>query len=99
MTEREWMECADPAPMLEFLRGKASERKLRLYLVASARSVWNKMSDETMRRAVDMAEQYADGRISAEEHRAAHDDLYRLRFGHLYRLVEPAPHRKAKPAG
>jgi hypothetical protein len=30
MTAKDWRACADPIRMLEFLRGKASDRKLRL---------------------------------------------------------------------
>ena len=38
--ERYRLECMDPNPMLEFLRGKASDRKLRLYAVACSSQVW-----------------------------------------------------------
>jgi hypothetical protein len=67
MTEAEWLSCTDPQKMLEFLRGKASDRKLRLFTVACARLVWEKISWEFMRNAVETAEKYADGWVSREE--------------------------------
>ena len=39
MTEAEWLACADPAPMLNFLRDKTSDRKSRLFAVACSRWV------------------------------------------------------------
>jgi hypothetical protein len=80
MTEQEWLDCTDPKPMLQFLRGKASERKMRLFLVACARLVWDRMTDPVMRMGVETAERFADGLASAEEQQAAHFEIYELAY-------------------
>jgi hypothetical protein len=56
--------------MLDFLRGRTSDRKLRLFAAACSRRVW-RWINELGRAAVEAAEAYADGRISPEELRAA----------------------------
>ena len=61
MTETEWLACADLTPMLDFLRGKASDRNLRLFAVACCRRVWHLLKDGRSRRAVEISEQNADG--------------------------------------
>jgi hypothetical protein len=69
MTEQEWLTCADPHPMLEFLRAKASVRKLRLFAVACSRRIWN-LIDPLGQAAVDVAEAYADGLAGPDEMRS-----------------------------
>jgi hypothetical protein len=67
VTEAEWLICANPNAMLEHLRGKVSERKLRLFGCAVCRVVWHLFTDERSRKAVDVVERYVDGLASLEE--------------------------------
>jgi hypothetical protein len=66
MTEQEWLAITDPLFMLEFFR-RTTDRKLRLFAVACCRRVWGLLTDKRSRRAVDAAEQFAEGLISEEE--------------------------------
>jgi hypothetical protein len=70
MTETEWLACNDPEPMLQFLCGRASSRKLRLFAVACCRRFWYLFRAKSMRAAraaVETAELFADGQVSQEE--------------------------------
>jgi hypothetical protein len=64
MTEAEWESCTDPTPMLEFLHGRPSERKLRLFGCACCRQIWDFLTDQRCRTAVEQAERYAEGLAS-----------------------------------
>jgi hypothetical protein len=67
MNETDWLASNDPQRMLEYLRGKVSDRKLRLFVYACCRRMWQLMRTEEDRRAVEKAERWADGLESTPE--------------------------------
>jgi hypothetical protein len=75
VTEAEWLGCSDPETMLEFLRGKASDRKVRLFTLACGRRyprVWCDPADgpaigSLVERLFDAAERDIDGADCSEE--------------------------------
>jgi hypothetical protein len=67
MTEQEWLQTSDPMPMLVFLQGKASDRKLQFFVMACCRQIWPSFTDERSRRSIEVAEQFADGDATIEE--------------------------------
>jgi hypothetical protein len=64
MTEAEWVGCTDPQKMLKFLRGKVTDRKLRLFAVACCRRGRSILRSRTTLAALDALEAYADGLIT-----------------------------------
>jgi hypothetical protein len=96
MNEAEWLACADPDPMLTFLRGKASERKLRLFACACCRSVWGILSppNDKTRQAVEVAERYADELANDQELDQACVDAFEV-FEGLMAGITAATHSAA----
>lgn len=64
MTETDWLATTDPRTMLEFLRRKVSDRKLRLFACGCCRRLWHLMPDRRSRTALEVAERVADGLVS-----------------------------------
>jgi hypothetical protein len=60
MYEKQWLSCDDPERMLAYMLGKTGDRKLRLFACACVRQVWGLLRDDRSRRAVLVAEHYAD---------------------------------------
>jgi hypothetical protein len=72
MTEGEWLACSDPRTMVQFLvEGAGNEGKLRLFGCACCRQVWDLLTEDCFRDAVETAERFADGLASRKELAAA----------------------------
>jgi hypothetical protein len=99
VTDKEWLTCGSPQVMLEWLQGKVSNRKWRLFACAAARMVWTSLPPPAVRRAVETGEQFADGHTTESELWWAHSQAYeaahaavrqgdRRQFGHRLRRSE-----------
>jgi hypothetical protein len=71
MTESQWLASANTQAMIAVVRDKGSERIWRLFAVACARVVEDRMRDARSRSALDIAERFADGLATREELQAA----------------------------
>jgi hypothetical protein len=74
MTEEQWLACADPRPLLEYLRPTASPRKLRLFAVGCCRLHGRAFFPRWSWPAVQAAERFADGDLSAADLRQVRAD-------------------------
>jgi hypothetical protein len=81
MTEQQWLASDDPSTMLAVIRSwnargadggpdghiAVSGRKLRLFACACCRQVWHLLTDERSRQSVEVAERFADGKVTDEQ--------------------------------
>jgi hypothetical protein len=70
MTAEQWLVCKNPDTMLALARGnrdKISSRKLRLFAALCCRQVWDLLNDERSRRAVEVAERWAEGSATRQQ--------------------------------
>jgi hypothetical protein len=67
MDEATWLAATDPQPMLDFLRHRVSDRKLRLFSCGCVRRVWGLLLDGRGRNAVVAAERFADGLVTTAD--------------------------------
>ncbi len=67
MTEAEWLAATDPKLMVEFLRGKVSERKFCLFACGCCERIWDHLTDARSRSAVAALGRFADGQADEEE--------------------------------
>jgi hypothetical protein len=94
VTEQQWLLATDPMMMLEFVRGQATERQLRLFACACCRQSWHLFRDGDGRRAIDIAERFADGGLTPRQLESARKTLPR---GDLARYaLDPGAGRAAE---
>lgn len=81
MTPQLWKEQHSPIEMLNYLSGKVTPRKLRLFACACTHQVRHLMQSEAVKEAVLAAEQFADDDIPQDRLRAAAEGTYSGRYG------------------
>lgn len=85
MKEHDWLTCEESIWLLEFLKQRASVRKLRLFAVACCRRIEHFLSDEQCQKGVNVAEKFADSEATVLELETSRQTISQL----LNQLPEP----------
>src|SRR5262245_8353076 len=72
MTEAEWLACNDPRPLLEFMRGRASDRKLRLFACACGHRIRELHEDDRLGDCAEVAQRHAEVLATEQERETAY---------------------------
>jgi hypothetical protein len=97
MTEAEWSRSRAPKQMILHVREAGSIRKLRLLACAFCRAIWDQLTDQRCRTAVEVAERYADGLATDAERTAVQERVETarvddpLRVAVRWTLTDPDP--------
>jgi hypothetical protein len=107
MTEKQWLACKDPEPMLDFLALPGNGRKLRLFACACCRRVWDKITNSDCREAVETVEAFIDGKATGKKLSSVHlkvmgaklkglnsEAAYYVRGAISYNINDPRQRRK-----
>jgi hypothetical protein len=86
MREAEWRACTNPQWMLAFLRGKVSNRKLRLFACGCCRVLFSDffIFDSGIEGAIETAEWYAEGLVGEDVRQDAEQAARTVEFGTSY---------------
>jgi hypothetical protein len=92
MTEAEWLACGEPGEMIDHLnerfhakkKGKRAARqslvrKKRLFCCGGCRLMWDLITAEQARRAVEVSERFADGEATEAECQKVEEQFEHLR--------------------
>jgi hypothetical protein len=71
VAEEQWLKSTDSDPMLKHLGPNADHRLYRLFACACVRRIWHLLEDRRSKKAVEVAEEFAEGRVSNEQLRKA----------------------------
>jgi hypothetical protein len=69
MTEAEWLDSNEPRHMLHFLKGRTSERKLRLFSCACCWHIEHLIRNQCALRVLESSERFADHNMSRDDFR------------------------------
>ena len=93
MTEEEWLECDELARLLEQLRDRTTDRKLRLFACGCCRLAWHLLTESLHRMSVEVAERFADG-LARREELARTNDVESV----VFRATQPGTPYRLKDA-